>query len=507
LTAREPASSIAGLKQHFSEGSVAEGPGAVGWWLREALASEQPGPTPIQSSGEDAHTFDVAIVGGGYTGLWTAWWLTERQPGVRVAIVEQGICGGGPSGRNGGFVHGWWDQLPYLIDRFGPEQALRLARLVDEAVGAIGDWCAANEVDAWYRRAGYLRVSASSAQDGEWRSAVDACAGLGVADQYVELSPAEIQARCASPAMRGGALMRNAATIQPARLARGLRGALVERGVAILEATRVKHLHAESPVRLETDAGVLVADQAVLAVNAWAAGWRDFATSLLAWGSHIVMTEPVPGRLAELGWTGGEAIADARFTVHYFRTTPDGRLAFGAGVGAAGYGGRIDRRYDNDPRAEERARASLRRFFPTLADVGIEDAWGGPIDISPDRLPMIGSRHGGRVHFAHGFSGNGVAPAAFAGRVLAGLADEPDGELARLPIVDRRVRRFPPEPLRFAGVRVVREALIRRDEAEDAGRRPSIAVRLLAGLPRLLGYRFGAGNAPPQAASGQVSHD
>jgi glycine/D-amino acid oxidase-like deaminating enzyme len=486
---------------------VAQAPRAIGWWLREALASEDADAASLPVDGHDARAFDVAIVGGGYTGLWTAWWLHERAPELRIAIVEQDVCGGGPSGRNGGFVHGWWDQMPYLVERFGPAEALRLAGLVDEAVGTIDSWCSANDVDAWYRRAGYLRVSASEAQDGEWRAAVDACASVGAADQYVELSPDEIQARCASPAMRGGALMRNAATVQPARLARGLRRILVARGVTILERTRVKRLHPGSPVRLETDGETLHADQVVLAINAWAAGWPGFTTSLLAWGSHIVMTEPVPGRLAEMGWTGGEAIADARFTVHYFRTTPDGRLAFGAGVGAAGFGGRVDRRYDTDPQAEERARASLRRLFPSLADVVIEDTWGGPIDISPDRLPMIGSRHGGRVHFAHGFSGNGVAPAVFAGRVLAALVDEPDGELARLPIVDRRVRHFPPEPLRYVGVRLVREALIRRDEAEDVGRRPSVGVRLVAELPRLFGYRFGVGKAPPGHAIGQVPSD
>ena len=161
---------------------MAVAPRAVGWWLRDALGSAAAAP-PAPPPPEGSEPYDVAIVGGGYTGLWTAWWLGERQPGMRIAIVEQGICGGGPSGRNGGFVHGWWDQLPYLLERFGPEHALRLAHLVDESVATIGAWCAANGVDAWYRRGGYLHVSASPAQDGEWRSAVEACAGLGVADQ------------------------------------------------------------------------------------------------------------------------------------------------------------------------------------------------------------------------------------------------------------------------------------------------------------------------------------
>jgi glycine/D-amino acid oxidase-like deaminating enzyme len=466
----------------------------VGWWMQDALGAEPdealPAPPPF-----DASPYDVAIVGGGYTGLWTAWSLLQAQPGARIILIEQGICGGGPSGRNGGFVHGWWDQLPYLVERFGSGDALMLAQLVDESVGAIGGWCSEHAVDAWYRRGGYLRVSASAAQDGEWLPPVRACAALGVADQYHELTPDEVRARCASPVMRGGAFMPNGATIQPARLARGLRKVLIARGVAIHEGTRVKGVRPGKPVRLETTAGNLQAEQVVLALNAWAAGWREFGTSLLSWGSHIVLTEPVPGRLAELGWTGGEAIADARFTVHYFRTTPEGRLAFGAGVGAAGFGGHVDCRYDRDPRAEARALASLRRFFPTLADAEIADAWGGPIDISPDRLPMIGSRHGGRVHFAHGFSGNGVAPAHFAGRVLAAMVGQPAGELARNPIVGRRMRGFPPEPLRYAGVRLVREALVRRDEAEDAGRRPSVLVRLMAFMPRLMGYRLGSSPA------------
>ncbi len=478
----------------------------VGWWLRGALAAE-----PATEQAREAFAsgpYDLAIVGGGYTGLWTAWSMLQAQPGARIALLEQDICGGGASGRNGGFVHGWWDQLPYLVERFGPDEALRLARLVDEGVAEIGAWSAAHATeDAWYRRGGYLRVSASEAQDDEWLPPVRACAALGVADAYHELTAAEVQARCASPAMRGGALMPNAATIQPALLARGLRKELIDRGVEVREATRVTRLRPGSPVRLDTTAGPLRAEQVVMAINAWAAGWRPFTNSVLAWGSHIVLTEPVPGRLAELGWTGGEAIADARFTVHYFRTTPDGRVAFGAGVGAAGYGGHVDGRYDRDRRAEERARASLHRFFPSLIDASIEDAWGGPIDISPDRLPIIGSRHGGRVHHAHGFSGNGVAPAHFAGRVLAAMVGDPAGDLARLPIVNRRTRRFPPEPMRYAGVRLVREALVRRDEAEDADRRASAPVRLMAQLPRLLGYRLGASPSPPPPVAQAAKDD
>jgi glycine/D-amino acid oxidase-like deaminating enzyme len=465
----------------------------IGWWLREAAASGDGARAARHPALEPGERFDVAIVGGGYTGLWCAWWLARQQRGIRIVVLEQDTCGAGPSGRNGGFLHGWWDQAPYLLERFGDDGALRLADLVDDSVGAIGEWCAGQGVDAWFRRGGYMRVSASPAQDGEWRQALRVLRHLGRSDAYVELTEAEVKDRCHSPIMRGGALMPNSATVQPARLARGLRNAVQKAGVAIHEHTRVARLRPGSPLQLDTSAGSIRADQAVLALNAWAAGWPGFGTSLLTWGSHIVITEPVPEVLRSLGWTGGEAIADARFTVHYFRTTPDSRVAFGAGVGAAGFGGHVVGRFDRDGRAESRARAALVRFFPGLAEVEIADAWGGPIDISPDRLPMIGSRQGGRVHYAHGFSGNGVAPAHFAGRVLAAMVGDPGDDLARLPIVDRPHRHFPPEPLRYAGVRIVREALIRRDESDDAGRRASLPVRVLAAAPRLLGYRLGGG--------------
>ena len=462
------------------------------WWLREALAAE-PDTAPAAPLAGDA-TADVAIVGGGYTGLWTAYDLLERAPGTRITIVEQDICGGGPSGRNGGFVHGWWDQLPLLIELYGPDRALEAAHASEEAVRQIGEFCERHDVDAWFVPNGYLQASASPAQDGDWDRAVAACRELGVGDRYVPLTEAEVQAICASPRFRAGVLMPGAATVQPALLARGLRRVLLERGVTIHEATRVGHLNADGPggtVELVTAGGTLRAPQVVLALNAWAAGWPGLRSRVVTWGSYIVLTEPIPDRLAELGWTGGEAITDSRFTVSYFRTTRDGRIAFGAGVGAAGYGGRIGRGFTHDRRAVERAAAGLRRIFPGLADVRLVDAWGGPIDVTSDRLPFVGSLHGGRVHYAQGYSGNGVGPSRLAGRVLAAILEGGSDPIARLAIVGHRPRPFPPEPIRFVGARIVREGLVRRDETEDRGERPNPLIRLIAWLPRLLGYRFG----------------
>jgi len=459
------------------------------WWLREALAAESPSQLTPSLFGDVSA--DVAIVGGGYTGMWTAYFLGEMAPEARIVLLEADICGGGPSGRNGGFLHGWWEYLPYLAERYGPEDALRIAEASDEVVAGIGEWCRQHGVDAWFQRAGYLRVNAFPNVPNDWRGTVAELDRLGAPGQLRHFDRRLVQEMCASPAFGDGVFMPSAATVQPALLARGLRRVLIKRGVEIHERTPVHRLQTRSRgTELSTPRGTVTADRVVLAANAWAAGWPGFRTRMLAWGSYIILTEPIPDRLAELHWTGGEAIADSRFTISYFRTTRDGRIAFGAGVGAAGYGGRIGPVFTHDHRAIERVAANFRHLFPMLADVRIEDAWGGPIDITADRFPEIGSTHGGRVLYAHGFAGNGVGPARLAGRILAARIAGGGDPIAFLPLVGRRQRFLPPEPFRWIGARAIREALIRQDDALDAGRRPGILTRLVARLPGLLGYRF-----------------
>lgn len=461
------------------------------WWLRDALAAEGEAAAPAPPLAGDERA-DVVVIGGGYTGMWTAWFLSERAPGTRIVLLEQDICGGGPSGRNGGFVHGWWEDLPYLADRYGREAALAIAAEADEVVDGIGAWCAAHDVDAWYTKAGYLTVNAFPRRPSDWEPLVGRLRELGVGEQLAPVTSERVQRICASPAFGDGLMMPSAASIQPARLARGLRRVLLERGVTIHEGTRVHGLRVrDGGVRVSAAGGTVQAEQAVLAVNAWAAGWPGFRARVLAWGSYMVVTEPIPDRLAEIGWTGGELLSDSRFTISYFRTTADDRIAFGAGVGSAGFGGGIGPVFTDDRRAVRRVVANFDHLLPMLRDVRLEDAWGGPIDITGHRIPEIGSSHGGRLHFAHGFAGNGAGPSRFAGRVLAALVDRPDDPLARLPLVGRRQPLLPPEPIRFAGARLVREALIRQDDAYDAGRRPARVLDAISRLPKLLGYRIG----------------
>ena len=464
-------------------------------WLREALADEgDPPPSRPLTGVTEA---DVVIVGGGYTGLWTAFQLLEQDPQRRVVVLEADICGGGPSGRNGGFVNGWWDELGLLRDLFGDERALACAREVAQSVTEIGSWCERHAVNAHYRRAGMLTVSTTPLHDGAWESSTRAARELGVAEAFRELSAEEVASRCRSPVFRAGALMSTAATVHPARLARGLRAVCAARGAVIHEKTRVRRLRRNGAgVRVVTQSadggGEVQANQVVLAINAWAAGWRPFRRSLVTWSSWMVRTEPAAELIAErLGWTGGESIIDARFTVHYFQVTADGRIAFGAGGGRPGYDGRIGRSFVDDLAAGRRAIAGFRRIFPQLADVQLTDMWGGPIDVGADHLPRFGTVPGGRIHFGFGYSGNGVAPSHLGGRILAALVLGTDEPVTRLPIVGEVPSRLPPEPFRYAGARVLREALIRREDGEEHGRKPGWALRELTRLPRRLGFHLG----------------
>ena len=473
---------------------LAPGRGQRSPWLREALAGEgNPAPLPALATRISA---DVVIVGGGYTGLWTAHELLSRDPSVGVVVLEADICGGGPSGRNGGFVLSWWEEAANLVDAVGADAA-RAA--IDESVAsvrAIGAWCAENGVDAHYRAGGELVVSTTPAHDE--RIAGDAALGarLGDPDALQALSPEEVAARCRSPRFRGATFVRDTATVHPARLVRALRRRCLELGATIHEGTRVVGIRQDGPgVRFETDGGEVRARQAVLALNAWATGWPPARHRVLAWGSYMVRTEPIPDLVRDvLGWTGGEAVVDARASVHYLHVTADGRIAIGAGGGRPGYGGRIGSSFTDDVDSARRAAFAFRWFFPDLREVRLTDAWGGPIDVSPDHLPHAWRAMGGRMLVATGFSGNGVGPSHLVGRILAALALDSDEPITRLPIVGRPSPPFPPEPFRHLGARVMRAAMIRREDAEEAGRRVSWPLRVLSGVPRRLGYRLGPGD-------------
>ncbi len=376
------------------------------WWSVEAPPIE-PAPPPLQGTVEA----DVAVVGGGFTGLWTARALQER--GASVVVLEAETCGSGASARNGGFLHGYWSSLDRLRAAVGAEGALETARAADGAIPAVR----ALGEDVWLNEGGMLFVSASPAQDEHVRQAVALAEELGVPDEAVPVQPAH---RLRSPAFRSAVLYRDGATVQPARLVRALC-----RGLRIYERSPVVEIDTG---RVRTLEGEVRAAEIVVATNAWASRWPPAARQLAVFRSAIVLTAQVPD------------LAD--------------------------------------------------RIGPALADVPVEHAWEGPIDVSSDRLPFFGTLPRTRIHYGAGYTGNGVGPSWLGGQILASLATGADDEWSNLALVTRRVPKLPPQPLRAIGQAVVSRAFLAVDDAEAAGRRPGLAARAVAGAPRLLGLRI-----------------
>jgi glycine/D-amino acid oxidase-like deaminating enzyme len=459
------------------------------WWLEDALAREGD-PPPAPPLGGDA-TADVAIVGGGYTGLWTALALRERAPELRVALLEAEICGHGPSGRNGGFVHGYWGALASVLSVLGEEQGLELARAGERIIPGIRAWAESRGEDVWLVEGGMLEVSAAPAQDAGVEKAVAAAAQVGRAEHAVPLTPEKVARRVRSPVFRSGVFYPECATVHPGLLVRALRRAALDADVTLHERTPVTGVRAGSPNELQTPSGILRAPEVVLATNAALTGWKPASRNLTNFGSYVVLTEPAPEALAEIGWTGGEALVDGRMFLHYFRTTNDGRVLMGSGSGPIGFGGRIDDRFSRDAPTAARAEAGLRRLLPGLAGVRVERAWGGPIDVSADHLPFFRTQPGTRIHYGAGYSGHGVGPSWLGGRILSSLALGAADEWTRLPLAARRVASLPPEPFRRVGGGLVRWAIMSCEAAEEQERRPPLAARAGAALPRLLGMELG----------------
>lgn len=465
-------------------------PATRSWWLDEALRDE--GGLPAAAPLEGECEVDVAVVGGGFAGLWTALALKNRRPDLSIALVEATICGAGASGKNGGKVHGYWSSLGTAVQALGADGALAIAAAGDWAQDGIRAFAADCGRDVWWREGGNLIVATTAAQESKIDAIVALAGEVGATDHVTALSREEVQGRCASPVFQRGLFYPDAATVHPARLARALRQAAVCQGVALFENTPMLGIDSGSPIRIRTPRGQVIAREAVLATNAALIERPEVQPHLSVFSSYAVMTEPAEDELAAMGWVGEEGLADLRMFLHYFRKTPDGRVLMGSGSGPIGYGRRVGaRNLTHDEESVARAEIGLRRILPGLHDTPLAGAWGGPIDVSADRLPFFKTVPNTRIHYACGFSGHGVNATYIAGQCLASLVLEVKDRWSTLPLCSRSVPRLPPEPFRFLGATAIRSSILACEEAEERQRKAPLIARGVASLPKVLGLRIG----------------
>jgi glycine/D-amino acid oxidase-like deaminating enzyme len=452
----------------------------VSMWLDEALAAEtdsSAAPVPVPPAA------DVVIVGGGFTGLWTAIRLREREPGCRVCIVEAAYCGYGASGRNGGIAGTSWAKFPALERLFGREDALALGSAVENCLHELGPFCERESIDAELRFRGGGWVATSPAQVGAWERTRQALEAAGH-DHFRSLTAEEAQELTASKRALGGVATAVEATLQPGKLVRGLRRVAMQQGVTICEDAKMVGLEGRAPVEVRTSRGSVRADKVVLAMNAWAAGIRSLKPHLFVTSSDIVATRPLPPEALTGGLGRGVALDDSRRLILYWRSTPSGRIVLGKGGGFMSIDNRVDRRFTGESALHAQVESRLRFLYPELGDTPVEYSWNGPIDYSVTGLPYFGPCYPGRddIVVGAGYSGMGVVQTMLGGKILASLALGADDALAASPLTTKWARRLPPEPLRSLGAPIVKAAVRRKEMMEDAGTNPDGLTAFVAGL-------------------------
>ena len=409
---------------------------------------------------------DVAVVGAGFTGLWTAYHLLRADPRLRVVVLEAERVGFGASGRNGGWCSGLLPMsLTRLAARHGRAPAIRLQRTMHDTVDEVGRTCADEGIEASFAKGGSIDLARTPAQEHRLREHLDEAAGFGFGTgDHRWLDATEAAAMCAATAARGAVFTPHCAAVHPARLVHGLAAAVVRRGARIHEQTRVIEL---APRHVRTERGTVRADVVVRATEAYTARLPGGRRELVPIYSLMIATAPLDDeQWRAIGLHDRPTFADARHLVIYGQRTADGRLAFGGRGAPYHFGSSIADEFDTDERVRERLSATLRDLFPVLAGTPITHHWGGPLGVPRDWHCSVRFDRSTGLATAGGYVGDGVATANLAGRTLADLVTGRDTDLVRLPWVGHRSRRWEPEPLRWLGVNGARLAASRADQAE-----------------------------------------
>ena len=452
---------------------------------REALAGAKPAvywtdvtPSPAPTPGlADDIRADLAIVGGGFTGLWAAVQAAERDPGRDIVVLEAGGIGSGASGRNGGFVaaslthglahghHSWPSEMPEL---------LRQGR---ENLAAIGDFVARHGIDADLRLCGKTTVATEPHQVA-W---LEATAKLHDAygEDAVVLDRVTARGDVDSPTYLAGLRIRSGyGLVNPASLVHGLSRVAAGAGARIFEHSRVVTIEpAGGAVRLATPGGSVTAERVIVATNAFPAPLPRIRRFIVPFYDYVLATEPLDeAQWRSLGWTERQGITDAANFFHYYRPTADGRILWGGYDAVYHYGSRVAPELEQRLATHQTLAQHFFTTFPQLAGIRFSHRWGGAIDSTSRFTPVFGRAFDGRVAYAIGFTGLGVASTRHGAAVALDLVDDRETALTSTALVRSQPRRFPPEPLRWLAVRITQAELARQDR--QAGR-PTLWLRML----------------------------
>lgn len=436
----------------------------ISYWLE--TAGDDLAPRPPLDGSTDA---DVAILGAGMTGLWTAYYLRRADPSLRVVVVERDIAGFGASGRNGAWCAPDLNiSMSRLARLHGEDAARRMQQATYDAVDEVGRATAAEGIDAGFHKGGEVIVSRGPQGVPALEASLEEYRRFGFGERYRLVGGEELRSRIWIAGATRALVSDDAAVVHPGRLTRGLARLLEREGVRIVEQTPVTGFRPRDDAgkaTLVTPRGDVRAPVIVLAGEAYLSELKPLHRQLVPLWSLIVLTEPVSDEAwAEIGWRGREVVASTRLSVDYLSRTEDGRILFGGRGAPYRLGSPIKLAYDQHGPTHERLRAFVRAWFPSLRDVRFTHAWGGPLGMPRDWHPTMSFDPATGIATSRGYIGHGVSTTNLGGRVLTDLILGRSTPLTELPLVNHRSRDWEPEPLRFLGVRYSQWALGRLDD-------------------------------------------
>jgi glycine/D-amino acid oxidase-like deaminating enzyme len=422
---------------------------------------------------------DVAIVGAGFTGLWTAYYLARAHPGLRIVVCEREIAGFGASGRNGGWCSALFPASAGKLERIaGRDGAIAMQRAMQATVDEVGRAAAAEGIDCHFAKGGTVILARSPAQLERAIAEVGEAREFGFGEDDLRLLSAE-QARDLAGAsdVLGGTYTPHCAAIHPARLARGLAEAVRRAGVQVFERTPVRRIE---PGRAVTATGTVRARYVVRATEGYTPRLPGLERAIAPVYSLMIATAPLSEAVwAQIGLAGRPTFGDLRHLIIYGQRTADGRLAFGGRGAPYHLGSAIRPSFDRVPAVFDALARTLRELFPVLGDVPVTHRWGGPIGVPRDWCASVGLDQATGLAWAGGYVGDGVSTTNLAGRTLADLITGADSDLVRLPWVGHRSPPWEPEPLRWLGLNAGLQVMSLADRQEARSGRPSQAASFM----------------------------
>lgn len=416
---------------------------------------------------------DVAIVGAGYTGLWTAYFLAKQQPSLSILVIEAEHVGYGASGRNGGWCSALFPaSLKKIMAHSSRDDAIRLQRAMNESVGEMGEILEREGIDCDWKRGGYVSLARNEAQLQRARNEVAMWSQWGFGDDHVRLLGSDEAAQRANAThVIGGTYTPNCAALHPAKLVNGLARVAAATGVNIVDRTRVTAIGSR---RVDTDRGVVTADVIIRATEGFTPRFPQYHRDVIPMYSLMVATEPLSTETwNQIGLAERETFSDKRHLRIYGQRTADGRIAFGGRGAPYHFGSAVSPRFDLDDRVHEMLRDVLRDLFPPLASARFTHAWGGNLGIPRDWYPSVTFNRAAGFGQAGGYVGDGVSTAFMAGKTLAAEILNLDSDVRTLPWVGRHSPKWEPEPLRWLGVNAVTQAFAQSDRNEARSGKPS----------------------------------